>query len=249
MRSRHGTEAHRWTDEEKAFLAEFVPGHSYLEVRDELERRFGAEVTVPAVKGVITRLGLRNGLSARVGRGFTPANKGKTWDEMGMSPEAQARSRATCFKPGGEPPNGEAVPIGTERVGTNGYVLVKTKRFSDRPGANKCWRAKHSLVWEEANRQPVPEGSVIAFADRDKRNFAPENLVCLSRGLMATIAKAGLAYHDRESLDAAVLTAKVIQTARDKELRERVCKTCGRTYKPYYKKQRRCRECIDARKG
>ena len=36
---------HKYTEEEKAFLAEFVPGHSYKEIAEEFNRRFLTTIT------------------------------------------------------------------------------------------------------------------------------------------------------------------------------------------------------------
>lgn len=239
----------RWDGEMDAYFREIVPGRSEAEIAELFEARFGIRLTPGRIGNRKTRLGVRSGtVGGRFEPGHASANKGMTWDEMGMSPEAQARSRSTCFKPGGEPPNGASVPVGTERLSKEGYVEVKVKRFSDRPGANKCWRMKHHLVWEEANGRPVPPSSMIVFADRDKGNLDPENLVCVPRAEWATIRKLGLAYRDRDGLEAAMLTARLVQKARELELSERRCRSCGGPFKPASPNQRRCRACIDAKK-
>lgn len=237
----------RWTDDMDSCFREIVPGRSEAEIADLFEQRFGIRLTPGKIGNRKARLGIRSGtVGGRFEPGHVPAGKGRTWDEMGRSPEARARSLATCFKPGAEPPNGAGVPVGAERLSKEGYVEVKVKRFSDRPGANKCWRMKHHLVWEEANGRPVPPSSMIVFADRDKRNFDPCNLMCVPRAEWATICKLGLAYHDAESLEAAMLTARLGQRVRRLELSERRCPNCGRAYVPEYGNQRRCRTCIDA---
>lgn len=237
----------RWTSEMDAYFREIVPGRSEAEIAELFEARFGVRLTPGRIGNRKTRLGVRSGtVGARFEPGRTPSNKGRTWDEMGVPPEAQARIRSTCFKAGDEPPNGANVPVGTERLSKEGYFEVKVKRFSDRPGANKCWRMKHHLVWEEANGRPVPPSSMIVFADRDKGNLDPSNLVCVPRAEWATICKLGLAYRDRDSLEAAILTARLVRKTHDLELSERRCTACGGTYKPTSKNQRRCRACIDA---
>lgn len=237
----------RWTEDMDAYFREIVPGRSEAEIADLFEERFGIRLTSGKIGNRKTRLGIRSGTAGgRFRPGHAPANKGRTWDEMGIPPEARARSLATCFKTGDEPPNGAGVPIGAERVSKDGYIQVKVKRFSDRPGANNCWRMKHHIVWEEANGEPVPPSSMIVFADRDKRNFDSGNLVCVPRAEWATICKLGLAYHDAESLKAAMLTARLGQRVRRLELSERTCASCGRAYAPEFGNQRRCRACLDA---
>ena len=90
---------------------------------------------------------------------------------------------------------------------------------------------------------------MIVFADRDNRNFDPANLVCVTRAEWATICKLGLAYRDRESLEAAMLTARLVQKIRSRELSERRCRSCGEAFEPANPNQRRCRACIDAGKA
>lgn len=209
----------RWTADMDACFREIVPGRSESEIADLFEDRFGIHLTPSMIGNRKTRLGIRSGtVGGRFEPGCEPANKGRTWDEMGLSPEAQARCRATCFGAGEEPPNGARVPTGAERTSKDGYVEVKVKRFSDTPGANQCWRAKHQIVWEEANGRPVPPSSMIVFADRDKRNFDPDNLVCVPRAEWAVIAKKGIGYRDRDTLLAAVAVAKLARVARRAEL-------------------------------
>ena len=240
----------RWSADMDAYFREIVPGRSEVEIAELFEARFGVVLAPGKIGNRKTRLGIRSGTAGgRFEPGHVPANKGRTWDEIGIPPEAQERSRSTCFKAGDEPPNGRKVPVGTERVSKDGYVEVKVKRFSDRPCANKCWRLKHRVVWEKANGRPVPPSSMIVFADRDNRNFDPANLVCVTRAEWATICKLGLAYRDRESLEAAMLTARLVQKIRSRELSERRCRSCGEAFEPANPNQRRCRACIDAGKA
>lgn len=237
----------RWTGGMDAYFREIAPGRSEAEIADLFELRFGIRLTPGRIGNAKTRLGVRSGtVGGRFEKGHEPANKGKTWDETGMPPEARERILATCFKPGHMPRNADGKPVGYERVGRDGYAEVKVAERPSSPDRNDNFRLRHRLVWEEANGRPVPPSSMIVFADRDKRNFDPGNLVCVPRAEWATICKLGLAYHDRESLEAAMLTARLVQRARRLERSERMRPTCGRAYVPEYGDQRRCRTCIDA---
>ena len=99
-------------------------------------------------------------------------------------------------------------PVGTEVELRHGkddgkvYVHVKTE---------SGWRLKSHVVYEKANSQPVPDGCQIVHADRNTRNFSPENLVAVPISLMASINRMRLRYYDRESLETCCNIAKVSQ--------------------------------------
>lgn len=237
----------RYTEEENAFLRDFIPGHTEREIADAFEERFGRRLKDYQIGNRKTALGVTSGTTGgRFVKGQAAHNKGRSWDEQGISPESQARSRSTCFKKGNVPHNAKDKPVGYERVNRDGYTEVKVADRPSSPDCNDNFRMKHHLIWEEANGQPVPPSTMIVFADRDKRNFDPQNLVAVPRGLWATISKRGIPYYDRESLEAAMALARLDQAAFDRKLTERGCVTCGKTFKPRYPRQRNCDGCIKA---
>lgn len=84
--------------------------------------------------------------------------------------------------------------------------------MAERPSRQDCndnWRMVHHLAWEEANGRPVPPSTMIVFADHDKRNFDPANLVAVPRSLWAIVSRMSMEYSDRETLEACVARAKV----------------------------------------
>lgn len=212
----------RFTGEERSFLASLVPGRSYREIADAFNARF-PPITVSQVKSFINNNGLSTGRTGRFEKGNVPANKGKTWDEMGVSFESQRAMRRTCFKPGHMPHNAVGKPVGYERVTPGGYVEVKVAERPSRPGIHDNFKLKHRLVWERANGCPVPEGCIIVFADGDRRNFEPENLVCMSMADHAVVAHERMPYYDRESCETAMLAASVLRRARRRALEGRSC--------------------------
>lgn len=114
---------------------------------------------------------VESGAGQRYKPGNTPWNKGKKGLRLG-SPETQ-------FKPG-EISGAAAqnmLPIGTERVNKDGIII---RKVAEGMGRRRDWRPVHALIWEEHNG-PIPDGHTVIFADGDRRNFSPGNLVCLSR--------------------------------------------------------------------
>ena len=209
----------RYTDEEREFLREFIPGHSEREIRDAYAERFGEVLTDGMIGNIKVKLDVKSGThGGRFEQGHVPATKGRPWSEW-MSAEGAERSRATCFKPGNLPHNTR--PLLDERVGKDGYIEVHVglHRMSR---ANDQWVSKAQLVWEQANGREWPEGHRSMFADGDRRNFDPENIVPVPDGLYPIVCGAvpgGLEWHDRESLEAAITMAKVIRARRRLETR------------------------------
>lgn len=216
MSGRNGVPIHKWTDAERARLAEIAHGRGYAEIREIMTAEFGDHFGGKRIAAALKRYGIKTGRTGRFEKGHEPANKGKTWDEF-MSPEGQAASRATCFKKGEV--NGIAAkrsqPVGTERVSKDGYVEVKVSEGLQRK-PNSNFRMKHHIVYEQAHGA-IPEGCNVVFADGDRRNFDPSNLVAVSRPLWATITRLNMPYFDAESLRTCMAAARLKSATRAAE--------------------------------
>lgn len=216
----HAKALRRYTDEEREFLRGFIPGHSEREISAAFAERFGRGLEAYQIGNMKVELGVKSGThGGRFEQGHVPWTKGRTWDEQGRSEEARAASLATCFKPGQLPHNTR--PLLDERVGKDGYVEVHVG-LHRMNRANDQWVSKAQLVWEQANGREWPEGCRCMFADGDRRNFDPGNIVPVPDGLYPIVCGAvpgGLEWHDRESLEAAITMAKVIRARRRLETR------------------------------
>ena len=242
-----------WTPERVEWLRAYAPGHHEGEIIDAFEERFGIRLTKCQLKNAKAKHRALSGTKAgQFESGRDPWNKGRTWDELGIPPESRARCATTQFKAG----EVHVAPsrrreVGYERVDKDGYVMVKVRDSEvdgiqrNEPGHhNENYRFKHHIVWEQANGQSVPPGHIIVFADRDKTNFDPSNLVAVPRPLLAVIGHGGYAYHDRASLEAAMLAARLDRARYALECRERPCASCGAGFKPRYAHQRTCDGCL-----
>ncbi len=139
--------------------------------------------------------------------GNIPFNKGK---KGYMSAEQYEKCKQTMFKKGNIPANHR--PIGSERVGKDGYILIKIQDKN----LQKNWMPKHRYLYEQKYGK-IPEGYKLIFADGNKLNFDLDNLVLVSyseelimnrRGLIsdnADITKTGV-IADNELSNLEILT-------------------------------------------
>ncbi len=148
-----------------------------------------------------------------------------------------------------------ARPVGSEYVGKDGYVMRKVAERPSVPGSKDNWALKHVWAYEEA-RGPVPEGCNVFFADGNRRNFDPENLVAVPKRVVAVLNNRALGceWHDADSLEACAAHAMLEVGIADVELSApRRCRVCGCEFVPDEQpKSRRntnvstCRACLDA---
>lgn len=233
-----------WPDEKREWFRSFVPGHTEAEISAEHERLYGFPLTEAQIGNAKTSFGVRSGThGGRFEKGAPAWNKGKKWDEY-VSPEGQEASRLTCFKKGEV--NGRAAaimkPVGTERVNKDGYVEVKVSTgLQER--ANSNFRLKHRVEYEKAHG-PVPSGCNVVFANHDRRDFSPENLVAVPRDLWSVITRRRLEYWDAESLVVAMNVARLDKARNAAQCRPRSCKRCGAEFRPRYARQRTCDACL-----
>ncbi len=160
----------KYTEAEKTFLYEFVPGHSYKEIKEAFDERFPVPISTGQIKSFIGNNKLNTGRTGRFEKGHIPANKGKHNPTVGRMGETQ-------FKKGNLPPNTK--PIGYERITRDGYVEVKIKMRPSSPTCNDNFVLKQKLVWEQENG-PIPAGYKIIFLDGDKTNCDIDNLRLVS---------------------------------------------------------------------
>lgn len=143
-------------------------------------------------------------------------------------------------------------PLGSERTGKSGYIMVKVREKPTVPQSKDNWRFKHHLVWEWATGRELPQGWTVLFVNGDIHDFRPANLYALPRRYMARLN--GLrpegGWPDRETLDAAVGHCELTSAICDARNHPRRCGVCGEIFAPdphnRYSNQRTCRKCLDA---
>lgn len=193
----------RYTEEERAFLAAYIPGHSYREVQAAFSRRFGP-IGLGQVRSYTRNHKISTGRDGRFKKGHVPTNKGKK-----MPSGVYEKAAPTMFKEGSLPPNTD--PVGTEKVLSDGYVWVKV---DSQPKAKKQtnWKQKHLLVWEEENG-PVPEGHAVIFLNGDKSDTSIGNLALVTRAQLMVMNRLGLRTGDRELTRTGIAIASLASAA------------------------------------
>ena len=183
---------HKYTDEEHAFLRDFIPGHTYVEIAEAFNKKFGLARSQANIKSYMGNNKLTNGLNGRFKKGHVPYNKGR---KGYCSPG----SEKTWFKKGHMSKNYR--PVGSERVTRDGYVEIKV---SD---PNK-WELKHRVVWEEANG-PINKDECLLFRDNNRQNCCIDNLILVKRYEQVRMNQDGLFRFVGEEKDVAVNIARL----------------------------------------
>lgn len=225
-----------WTDEMNDYFKRIVPGHTGKEIKWLFKKRYDVVLSDSAISNRKIFLGVKSGVpGGRFKPGHVPHNKGvpqKQWINPG-------KTKNTRFKKGNLPHT--AKPLGVERISPDGYIEV---HVAERPTkSNDNWKAKHRLVYEEHFGEIPPSHNVV-FADGNKRNFDPQNLVAVPRGCWAIINNHNIPYHDRESLLIAIDIAKLKKASNKAEKHPRSCKKCGVEFAPRYSRQKTCDVCL-----
>jgi hypothetical protein len=206
---------HKYTAEQVEFITRNVKGITSYELTQRFNNQFGLDITIAKIRAFIKNHNLTSGVDARFQKNHVPVNKGVK-GAGGWEP--------TQFKKGHRPHN--YMPVGTERVNGDGYVDIK---IAD----PKKWRAKHVLIWEEANG-PLPRGHVVIFGDGNKRNFDINNLILVSRAQLAILNHNGMIQQDADLTRTAIIIADISskiskRTKKDLKLGGGKCKSLVKT--------------------
>ena len=176
------------------YVKSIAQGKGNKELAELVNRKFGeGTITEKQMKTFKKNHKISSGLTGHFSKGHIPQNKGKTWDEQGISKEKQKKMLKTTYKKGNIPPN-------TKKVGeyshtTDGYLIRKVQETGTQ---REKWEFVHLAVWEEHNG-PVPEGCMITFADGNKDNCDISNLILETRAQHGVKNRWNIHGYDAES--------------------------------------------------
>lgn len=102
------------------------------------------------------------------------------------NPARKGHTHAGCekgwFRKGNAPHN--RVPLGTERIGKDGYVEVKVALPNPYvKGQQTRFIHKHRYLWEQKNG-PLPKDHALKCKDGNKQNCDPANWELIPRGML-----------------------------------------------------------------
>ena len=186
---------HKWRDEEKEYLRKIAFGKSYKEITELVNNKFGYDLKVSQVKGVLIRNKIKTGRTGQYEKGHEPWIKGK---------KGVVGPNSGSFKKGDVP--AESKEIGSERK-RKGYVQVKV-------GQPKEWKFKHRMLWEQHHGE-IPEGYNLVFADGNKENITIENLLLVSKRELLELNKSNFIQSEPEFTKTALSYVKLKQRVAD----------------------------------
>jgi hypothetical protein len=250
VRARANQANRKYTEEQLEWLRSFIPGHHEGEIIEAYAQRYGVRLTRPMVSNLKTKLGVRSGTcGGQFQKGHQSANKGRPRSEW-MSEESRERSRRTQFKKGeirGSAAARQRPLLDIREDPKDHYLMIKVMPRNAK-NSMQYWISLARFEWMRANGRDWPDGHRAVFADRDNRNFDPDNIVPVPEELYAIVTSGRGSYvirwYDRESLEVALTQARVIRERRRLTLHERRCRDCGEVFRPTYENQSRCDSCI-----
>ena len=185
---------HKWSEEEKEYLASIVKGKTYKEIATLMKDKFNYDFTDQQIKGAMNRYNLTTDTTGCFRKGSTPWNKGL---KGYMGPNK------TSFKKGTIPP--QYRPVGSERVNKDGYIEIKV-------ADPRTWKLKQRYVYEQYYGE-IPKDHNVIFADGNRQNFDIDNLIAVSRSEMLILNNNKLIYKDKELTKTGVNIAKILSKA------------------------------------
>ncbi len=214
-----------WSPEKDEWFRSFVPGHTEAEISAEHERLYGFPLRTGQIANRKVVLGVKSGThGGRFAKGHVPANKGKRWDEW--MPEASREGcRRTQFR------KGELNGIAKERdrglLGirmADGYREIRVDPRDAKHTMGR-WMALAKFNWMQANGRDWPDGCKVIHIDHDPLNDEADNIEPVPVDLWPMVMGAvpgQMEWHDRETLRAAILYARVTRARVDAERRARI---------------------------
>lgn len=181
----------KYTKEQKEFLI----NNNYMKTAKELaemfNKKFKTNLTPQIIKSFRGRHKLNSGLNGQFKKGHVPFNKGT---------KGLMKANKTSFKKGHIPADHKEV--GYERINVDGYIEIKVKEPN-------VFKLKHRFIYEQQHGK-IPKGHKVIFADGNKFNLDPNNLILVSCSEELIMNRNKLRYKEAELTKTGVLIAKVI---------------------------------------
>lgn len=208
-----------WTEAEVEFLRENILGNTYKALAQMLNERFHTQRKADAIKKYCENHGMTNycNLWTEEEKEFLRLNCHLPYKELAEKvskvigvTRTEHQTRDVCYRLGlhngrdtkyakGHLQSGNFLPIGGERTqGRKTYVKVTDEHkgsADNRHGHDKNYRLKHEVIWEKLHG-PIPPKHIVIFADGDRTNFDPDNLICVPNAVKTMMNAKGWQFED-----------------------------------------------------
>ena len=177
----------KYTDEQIEWVRNNYPLYNINELVEMWNELYDIKITKSHLKALTNNYKIRSGRDGRFTKNYTPYNKGKKWEDY-MSPEGMEASKSTWFKkddPSFNNSNYNEVPVGTESITRDGYLVVKIATPTGLKH-HPYWAYKHRLIYEQTYG-PIPKNYIIVFLDGNPLNCDISNLKCIPRDIHARL--------------------------------------------------------------
>lgn len=195
----------KYPKEVKDFIYNNYIGIGNKELTNLINANFGTFYTVENIKRYKANHKLNSGLTGHYKKGHTPYNKGKK-----MPLKLYEKCKNTMFKKGNKPHNYK--PIGTERIGKDGYMQIKVA------DPNK-WQQKNVYLYEKYHKIKIPKGYKVIFLDQDKYNFDISNLELIKNSIHGAMC-----VKNRFSKNSQITKAAKTLTMLEQKIKDKQCK-------------------------
>lgn len=191
----------------------FIRNHVKTCTDKEIAQMVGQQWNMKVTESAITNLKKKYDIKSGVRRGCFP--KGHEPINKGTKGMFNVGGNKTSFKKGDQPIN--YLPIGTERINRQGYVMVKVQ---DHGHYGQRWKLKSRIVWEQHYGRKLGTNDNIMFLDGDRQNLSIDNLRLIDDAEHAVMSKNRLHFKDADltkvGLNVARLKIAIAQKKRKK---------------------------------
>ncbi len=189
------------TAEQAAFVDRMYRVHTGADLARVVNARFGLSLKISQIRSYLKNHGIQSGRDGRFVNGNKPWNNG-------LKGKGICKPNSGTFAKGNIP--ARTRELGEERIcSKDGFVLVKVSEANPYTGAVTRFKHKHVVIWERHHGRPVPPGMVVRFADCDKMNFEPENLILITRAENLRLNQLGLSEYPEELRPSVIAIAKL----------------------------------------
>lgn len=164
-----------------------------------MNEKFEYKFKLSQITSAIKRYGYNTEFDGQFQKGHKTWNKGT---------KGLTGPNKTSFQKGCKPWNKKE--IGSERIDSNGYILMKVKEPN-------VWKLKHRILYEKYHNIKLTQDDVVIFADQNKLNLEKDNLILINKSQLLRMNHEKLIFHDKELTKTGSNIAKLIMKVSERK--------------------------------